>query len=280
MRKVTLILSLILLGMQLSAQKLINYDKNGGKIKSVTEYVDISIINTPGNKSYLGPTSFAGVVLGPVYNIISATIKNGLEKRQKSFTASYSNSSEFSIDDIKKIELKSLLIRRYAINTLDDINNSHLMAEFLLTILPDPNNLSIQLHDILLKHSKARYTKGDNLSLTINIKATSTTQIEKRDSATREVTVESKSKDSEGTIIIPILQVKDSIQDLSGKGKVINKIRLNGISLSNPGSIKFSINITETNISRIDPSKIQTIIANNSNDVQSILKALFGVTNK
>jgi hypothetical protein len=274
LKKTLLIICLAFLSSQLQAQ-VINYDKDGNKLKSVNEYIDISVINTVPNKTPAVSTSIAGVILGPVYNIVSSLIKNSLEKKQKSFTASYSNSSEFSASDFKNPGMKSLLITRYAINSLGDTDENHLMAQYILTLLPDENCLSIELKSVFLKRSKARYKKKDNLSIAINIKATSIKQtISQKEDAKSEMT----SKDSEGTITIPIIIMTGENQDFNNSSNIINKIKLNGIIFSS--SIKFAITITETNISHIDPSKVQTIISNSTGDIQSILKAIFGVPEK
>jgi hypothetical protein len=280
MKFIFMLFGLALLNIEMQAQKIINYKKDGNKQETLNEYVDISITNTPSNKVPAAPTSFAGVVTGPIYNIVASIIKNSLEKRQKSYTASYSNGSEFSHEVFNEQGLKSIVVKRYAINTLDDVDDSHLMAEYVLTLEPGANSLSIQLKSILLNRSKARYKSNDNLSIAINIKATPAEQIEKKDSTNKDAKPENKSTDSEGTITVPIIKVTGTNQDLSNKSNIINKIKLNGIDLSTSSSVKFSVSITETNINHIEPSKIQTIISNNSGDIQTILKAIFGVSDK
>lgn len=281
MRTFILIGCLILSGLQLSAQKLVNYDQNGDKLKSVAEYVDISIKNEQlSSDTKLGATILAGVILGPVYNILSSTIKSVLEKRQKSYTASYSNSKQFLSESFKKAGSKSLIISRYAINSLEEISNERIMAKYEFALVEEENSISIEIKNVCLNRSKARYKKDDNLAITINIKATSTTISSKIDSDTKENKSESKTVESDGTITIPIFKVTGDTQDLQNKGNVINKIRLNGISLSTSNSIKFSVSISETNITRIDPSVVQTILTNNNSDIQSILKTIFGVAQK
>ncbi len=278
MRTFILIGCLILFGLQLSAQKLINYDQNGDKLKSVTEYVgiDIKIYPTSNPVKVFSPV-IASVLLGPVYNILSSTIKSSLEKRQKSYTASYANSKEFSGELFKKEGLKSLIVNRYAISSLDNIVDEQLMAKYELTLSEVENCLIIEVKEIFLKRSKARYKKDDDLAITINIKATSTTDLVKKDPDTNENKLESKSVDGEGTITIPIFKLTGDNQDLTGKGNFINTIRLNGITPSTSKYINIAVNITETNITHIDPTIVQTILTNNNSDIQSILKAIFGV---
>ncbi|OOV17567.1 hypothetical protein [Flavobacterium sp. LM4] len=271
MKKIILIGCVILSSLQLSAQKLVNYDKNGEQLKTVTDYLEISATGASAEKSNEGliaapAVAIPALLLGPVFNIASTAIKNGLEKKQKSYTASYSNSGEFSTNEIKT---KSLLIKRYAIDKLTDIDEEHLMAKYVLTLKSDGNSTLIKLDSILLKKSKARYKKNDNLSLSINIKAVSS-----------HLNEENKTEliSSEGTIIIPIFKV-DGTEQYLGDKNIINPVRLNGISLDTSNTIKFAVNISETNITRIDPSKIQTLISNNSDDIQSILKIIFNVEN-
>jgi hypothetical protein len=278
MRTFILIGCLIFSGLQLTAQKLVNYNQKGEKLKSATEYVgiDIKIYPTSDQVKVVSPV-IASVMLGPVFNIVTSSIKNGLEKRQKSYIASYANSKEFSGKLFKEGGLKSLIVTRYAISSLDNIVDDQLMAKYELALSEVENCLLIEAKDIFLKRSKARYKKDDNLAITINIKATSTTDLVTKDPDTKENKLESKSVDSEGTITIPIFKLTGDNQDLTGKGNFINTIRLNGITPSTSKYIKIAVNITETNITHIDPSIVQTILTNNNSDIQSILKAIFGV---
>lgn len=281
MKTFILIGCLILSGLQLSAQKLVNYDHNGGKLKSVTEFVEVDIKIYPSSDPVkMTPSAIGSIMLGPVFNILASTYKSELEKRKKSYTATYANSKEFSGELFRTNGLKSLILKRYAINTLDDIVDEQLVAKYEFMLTEEKNSLSIDLKDIKMIRSKARYKKDDNLAITIHIKATSTTESIKKDPNTKENKMESTTIDKEGTITIPIFKLTGENQDLSRKGEVINTIRLNGITPSKANSMVFAVNITETNITHIDPSFAQTFLTNNNGDIQAILKTIFGVSQK
>ena len=281
MKTIVLIGCLMLSGLQLSAQKLVNYDQNGGKLKSATEFVDLDIkIYPPSDPVKMIPPAIGSIMLGPVFNILASTYKSELEKRKKSYTANYANSKEFSGKSFKATGLKSLIIKRYALNTLDDMVDDQLMAKYEFALTEEENSLSIEVKNIRMIRSKARYRKDDNLAITIHIKATSTTESLKKDPNTKENKIESTTIDKEGTITIPIFKLTGENQDLSGKGAVVNTIRLNGITPSKANSIVFAVNITETNITHINPSLVQTLLANNTGDIQTMLKTMLGVSGK
>lgn len=271
----------MLVACQSSAQKLTSYDQKGNKLKTVTEYVSLTVTNQPPISQPAAPSSFIGVVLGPVYNIASGLVKDGIEKRKKSYVATYSNSSSFNSDELNRVgQKKRLILKRYAINDLGGLKESNLMAEYTFLLLPStaPDQLEIQLETILLKRSKARYHADNNLSIGITIKTSARqkkSSVQENDEDTKLETLS-----GEGLINIPILKVNNDPQNLGENEDIINKIRLKDINFKTLIDIQFAISITETNISHIDPGIAQNLVTNNSSDLQTILKAIFKVNDK
>src|SRR5690625_2459276 len=167
MKKSLLVFFLLITYHSLLAQKIMNYDKNGRKLKTASEFVDLSIENTPGQQAPGVESAITGILLGPVYNIVSSFIQNQLKTRQQQYIASYGNSVVFPDNEIQSRGARSLIIRRYAINTLDDGNEEHLMAEYVLPITTDKNSITLSLNSVLVSRSKARYRPKDKLSLSI-----------------------------------------------------------------------------------------------------------------
>ncbi|MES2062465.1 MAG: hypothetical protein V4456_11130 [Bacteroidota bacterium] len=71
------------------AQQISNYSSNGDQLKTFSEFTKLEVSVIPRNNIPAAGATIAGVVLGPVFNITAATIKNAIEKRQKSFVATY-----------------------------------------------------------------------------------------------------------------------------------------------------------------------------------------------
>jgi len=242
---------------------MVNYDANGKKNKSVSEFVSVKFSSST-NKAF----PVAGTLLGPVYNIVASIIKNSLEKKQKSYTNAYSNSVMVKPNEINFSGGPIMQVKRFAINSLSDVDEKYKVAEYDFAISQQNEGLEVRLDSLGLMKSKARYNPGDHLSISITIKATSYTQ-DKTDI---------KTKDAEGTIVIPIMEVSNENVSFRDKQDIIGKILLPGIIVTSANSVKISISITEVNISHIDPSTIQTIVSNNAADIQAILKAIFGVS--
>jgi len=262
MKKSLLVFFLLITYHSLFAQKVLNYDKNGRKLKTASEFVDLSIENTPGQQAPEVESAITGILLGPVYNIVSSFIQNQLKKRQQQYIASYGNSVVFPDNEIKSKGERSLIIRRYAINTLDDVNDEHLMAEYVLPITTDKNSITLSLKSVLLNRSKARYRSKDKLSLSIQVSITNPLFVQPIV--------------NEGTIVVPIAKVTGETKDFSEYKNVINKIRLSQLEIADSLPIKFLVTITETNISKIEPSEVQRLISNNSEELRTILKAALG----
>jgi hypothetical protein len=231
---------------------VINYDANGEKTKSVSDYTEVIISEKQPKDIGFTAAVISSIIMGPGYNIVAGIIKKAIEKRQKSYVASYSNSA--------RIELKSdtsylLKVNRYAINALKDIDDKHLVSTYTFDLTTDTSGVTITLVSGKLSKSKARYNNQDeNLSVSINIKTSST----------------------DGTILIPVIKVKNDELDFS-KVKGINQIYLDNIINPTSPDVRFAVTVTETNISHIDQSVIQNILTANSSDIQTILKTIFGV---
>lgn len=261
--KVWLILCFIFIGPYLFGQKVYNYDKNGHRLKTAAEFVDVGMTNTPPEGTAGTESVIGGILLGPVYNIISSTIKEQLKKREQKFIGTYSNSTAFSYDDFKQKGDKTIFIRRYAIDIMPEIDSSHLAAEYELPVTVDNESITIALGSILLKRTKAKYKSRDKLSISIHVAANNV--------------AENNPPLGEGTIVVPVYKLTGEPQDLSLYEDKINKIVLPNPGLSEPGNLKLSISVTETNISRLDPSRVQELISNNSEDLRTILKTALGL---
>lgn len=233
-----------------SQNSIKNWDKNGKCHKSVSEYTEIIISQKKPGLSALKP-----ILMGPAYSIFSSIVKNSLENRKKSFTGTYSNSA--IINDPKDID--SIIVNRYAINKLEEIDSKHLATSIKMYVLPDEeaNGLNINLASIKMAKSKAKYKSGNNLAISIAIKAT----YKKGE----------KSYSSDGTIIIPIATVSSDIQEFE---KGVNKIFLDGIDFKSINYIQFSVTVTESNTSKLNPTIVQNLLTNNLNDLQTILKTI------
>lgn len=277
MKKTIAITILALMIFQLPAQKIVNYDKNGGKLKTVSEFVELSINNTPSNKAPLAVSATAGVVLGPVFDFAAGLIKSKIEKRKKSFVASYSNSNEFIQDDFKTGNLKELVVRRYAMNALNELEgeNKSLMSEYIFKMSDDHGDLVLELKNVTLNRSKARYKESDNLAIAINIKAKASVSGSAK--AEKGKSEEKKAVEGEGKILIPVISIIDGTQDFSNKGNIVGKVKIKGVKFEDLIDVIFEVSISETNITRLDPNIVEEIITNNSKDIQAILKALFKV---
>lgn len=281
-----LILALLFCSPSLSvvAQQVNNFDKAGKNAKSLSEFVKIELEVKPGGRGPAAVGALAGIVLGPVINIASSLVKNGLEKRQKSFTASYSNTVGFEKDKISMTGGKTLIVSRYAINDLSQLTSENLTTEFRLLLIPGEERITIKLKDLLLRKSKARYrNEKDNLTVSINLKVTSMQKTETKKGSAEKKEDDSEPKTTEvtkeATINVPIIKVSDDTKDLS-TSDVINEITLHGIDLKSSEGLTFGVTVTETNINRVDPSLVQSLVSNNSTDIQNILKAIFGVEDK
>lgn len=258
---------LVLVISQLPAQKIINYNQSGDKTKTLSEFVEISLKSSI-EKNGVAPAAIVGVVLGPLYDIVSGIIKDKLEKRQKSFVASYSNSNEFSKVDLNDGIPTELTVKRYAMNNLDELERDPkpLMSEYTFSVTPSGNDVLIELINITLNQSKARYKENDDLAISISVKS----------KVTVTTAADPKTIESDGTFLVPIIGVGGGAQDFSKRGKIVGKMILKNVDLAKLSTINFAVTVTETNIKRADPGIVQQILTNNSKEIQSILKELFG----
>ena len=318
MKNMLLCLLTLLTCSHVQAQSIINYGPDGEKTKKLSEYVELSLEPTSTAESLGSPIALVGIALGPVFNIVSSTIKKSLEKRQKQFVASYSNSAEFSEEDLKRSGRKgsvlhqNLVITRYAIDALNQLDQNHLMATYCLRMIPSdsPDKLQLELQSITLNQSKAKYKKGEHLSIALTIKATAQHTTEATAPETTEVPAqprakatglhtfktvmqppatakakpdaktETTTKEAEGTITVPLVKVSKDMQDFTPFRNVVNPIILHGIDLSTATSLKLAVSITETNVNHLTSSEITTLVMDNTGDIQTILKSLFGVQNE
>ena len=258
-----------------NSQKTISYDENGEKTKTLSEFVKLDLITKKDSSSFAGVNG-AELILGPIYSILSSTIKKNIEKRQKSYVANYSNSRLFSKKQLKSNDI--LTVDRYIINSLNDIKDEeNKTTSYLFSLNQENIGLKITLDNVMLLKSKARYKKNENLLISIKIKATIQ---KKKTPEKKEDPVEYTTVSSEGIITIPIIKVAKKNQIFIDNTEEINSIILNDINLDEIENIVFSVDVTETNINHIEPSVIQTILSENGQDIQSILKKIFGVAEK
>lgn len=252
-----LIFVLAFLGSCRSPNRLVNYNQRGEGLPAKAEVVQVELVQTAdelGAESLIG-----GLLAGPVYNIWNAIVQENLARREERFIGTYGSSTVVHRDDLRDNSSKSLIIRRYGIDQMDQMNDNHLMVEMELPVEMDENGLVFSLESIWMKRTKVQYKSNDELSVGIQI------TVEELDGNPGPL--------GQGSILVPLFQFNEEPQNLRKYEQIINKIVLPLPTFS--GNIKISVSVTETNSSRIHPNTLEKILMNNSEDVRTLLQTVF-----
>lgn len=257
-RSIWLLAILVFLGSCGPQNQLVNYNQRGEGLSAKAEVVQVELDRTestgePGTESLIG-----GLLAGPVYNIWNSIIQENLVRSEERYIGTYGSSTVVPLDDLSDDSFKSILIRRYGIDQMDQMDDDHLMTEIELPLEMDENGLVFSLKSIWMKRTKVWYKPSDQLSVGIQI------TVEELDGNPGAL--------GQGSIVVPLFQVSEEPQDFRRYEQVINKIVLPLPTFS--GNIKISVNVTETNISRLHPNTMQKIMMNNSEDVRTLLQTL------
>jgi hypothetical protein len=270
------------------AQEMKNYDSAGQCTKSATDYLEISLSSeskslAPIATALLGSVATVGI---DIYNSIS-------DKRQKSYSAVYSNSATFIVDSTlyKKLKGYYIIIKRYAINQpIDSLNN--VMAEYEFKIVEFSSNMiRLKLAEVVLNKSKARFNSKDNLSIGLDLKLASSSTINSTNStessgklSAKSDSTNNKSNNSNSnqnlgdiTIKIPIIKPSSTPLTIPENTRLFNDLYFQGVLFpkNNKVILSISANITEANINHLESGIVDDLLKNHSSDITSILKSIF-----
>jgi len=226
-------------------------------------------------------------VLGDVVTLAADVIDSALAKKQREYTANYSNTTSFSLTNAQMNSLQGgyyeLVLNRYGIkkinyndtnfNTTDaDLESSYHFK--INNILSDSSQVTLSLDNFLINGSKAKIKKNENLAISIDLKINFT-------SNTNGKKVQDSSKNTQNTteqiVQIPITEVSKVTVNVNSANKIIPSAYF-AFPNDNLGSANYmtvSASITEINLAHVNLSTINSILKNNSTDVVSIIKALF-----
>ena len=276
------------------SQKLANYDSLGHNKPSNTDFLVSRIKQYSTVEAYLGVADIVGGVVGSVADIAISIINNAIDKKQKSYSATYSNSFLFDIplSDYDSLTNGSyqLIVKRMRIKSLDQIPNKDDEASvFTFNILKSNGILKVQLARLNLLQTRARSRNGDNLGLSFDIKIslggdslvkdTSTSNVTKKDKqkvdSSNSITIQNSVDLGEAKITVPILTRKTDTK-IKSDNKFINIGYFDKLPKSN-GKVQMIItaSISEVNLNHLAPSLAATLLKGNSSDLTSILKVFF-----
>ncbi|HTC00312.1 MAG TPA: hypothetical protein VK705_06485 [Ferruginibacter sp.] len=226
-------------------------------------------------------------VLGDVVTLAADVIDSALAKKQREYTANYSNTTSFSLTNAQMNSLQSgyyeLVLKRYGIKKINyndtnfNITDADLESSYhfkINNILSDSSQVTLSLDSFLINGSKAKIKKNENLAISIDLKINFT-------SNTNGKKVQDSSKNTQNTteqiVQIPITEVSKVTVNVNSANKIIPSAYF-AFPNDNLGSANYmtvSASITEINLAHVNLSTINNILKNNSTDVVSIIKALF-----
>jgi hypothetical protein len=297
-----------------NAQKVKNYNSQGKATESKTDFLTITFEHHDDKPVAGNVAAIPGIItaiIGPILKVGVDAWATHIEKKQKSFAATYSNQVVMSIKTTDYITLQKpgnlyLHLRRYGVNSINDkLEKTNLYSEFIFEVTQfDEDRVELRLISVYLAKSKARYNKpeedlavGIDIKLTPSITDTAPAEDAPQTTDGKDATTDKKSnggkkaadggakKDAkvetdgsggESIVKIPLIKVNDAATSIDKSVVLINHGIFNGLPKpgDKPLNLTIAVTITEANADHLEPSLIEKLIQSNGSDFTDIIKGL------